>query len=155
MLRGEFVRADGLVIPNNVTQAGAQMILAAALTNQDVEFWAGLVYGSPDPALTIQDLVEPTIGTNGYARIQVARSSVGWPTSGTLNGQPWFETDWLTWAATGGDFDQTVRRVMICGDETATNGDVFALSTPLPADLIVTPTTDEVDRRFKYRLYGG
>src|SRR3546814_18255946 len=31
MIRGEFIRGDGLVLPNNITSYGAELLLAAAL----------------------------------------------------------------------------------------------------------------------------
>jgi hypothetical protein len=153
MLRGEFRTPSGLVIPNNITKFGAETILAAALRNTVPAFWVGLVDGVPDPDLQAEDLTEPTIATNGYARIQIARSNVGWPTAGETNNEPYLESDWLTWAATGGNFNQAIRRMAIFPDDTDTTGNVFALSAALPALRTITPTTLEADRRFKYRIY--
>jgi hypothetical protein len=153
MLRGEFIRGDGLILPNNITKFGAATILAAALRGTDFAMWAGLVDGVASPTLQIGSVIEPTIGANGYGRIQIARSSVGWPGSGEVNGEPYLESDWLTWAASGGSFNQSTRRMMIVLSQTATTGDVFALSAPQPAYQIITPTTPEAERRFKYRIY--
>jgi len=153
MLRGEFITPTGLVIPNNITKFGAQTLLAAALRNTVPTFWVGLVDGVPESELQIEDLEEPTLGVNGYARIQIARSNGGWPNSGEINGEPYLESDWLTWAAAGGNFDQTIRRMMIVSDDDATTGNVFALSAALPTPRLITPTTSEADRRFKYRIY--
>jgi hypothetical protein len=153
MLRGEFIRADGLVTPNNVTTFGAATILELALQDGAYSFYVGLCDGVYADDLQIEDLTEPTIGTNGYARIAVARSAVGWPTEGTLNGETYFETDWLTWAAVGGDFNQETARMMIVGHATQTTGNVFALSAALPAAYAITPLTDLSDRQLKYRLY--
>jgi len=152
MLHGEFRTPSGLVIPNNITKFGAETILAAALRNTVPTFWVGLVDGVPDPDLQIEDLEEPSF-TNGYARIQIARSSGGWPGSGEVNGEPYLESDWLTWAASGGNFSKSIRRMMIVADNDDTTGDVFALSAALPALRLITPTTLEADRRFKYRIY--
>ncbi len=153
MLRGEFIRADGLVIPNNITTFGAATILAAAMRNTVPTFWVGLCDAVPDPDLQIEDLTEPTIATNGYGRIQITRDDTGWPTVGETNGEPFIESDWLTWAATGGAFDEEIRRMFIAASETDTTGDVFALSAALPALVEIDEATAEADRRFKYRIY--
>lgn len=152
MLRGEFHCGDGLVIPNNITTFGAETILAAALRNTVPTFWVGLVNGVPDPDLQIEDLEEPTF-TNGYGRIAIARSSLGWPGIGQVNGEPYLESDWLTWAATPGNFSIPIRRMMITSTQAGTTGSVFALSAALPALVTITPATLEANRRFKYRLY--
>jgi hypothetical protein len=152
-LRGEFVRSDGLVIPNNVTIAGARMLLAAALRNTVPTFWVGLCSAVYEPDLAIEDVVEPTIATNGYARLAVARDSTGWPGDGEVNGEVYFESLPLVWQATGGPFDQPVTRMFISATEAGLTGDIFALSAPLPDDLVIDIDTLEVDRTFKYRLF--
>jgi hypothetical protein len=132
-LRGEFIRANGLVIPNNVTTAGAAALLGAALR--------------------IQDLVEPTLATNNYARLAVSRDNVGWPSDGVVNGEVYFESLPLVWSATAGPFDQPVTRMFICQTENGLVGDVLALSAALPDDLLIDVDTAEADRTFKYRLF--
>jgi hypothetical protein len=158
--RGEFIRSDGLVIPNNVTVFGRATLLAAALRNTVPTFYVGLVDASPDPELLIADCVEPAIGTHGYARIQITRDDAGWPGSGTLNGQPYLESDWMIWEATGGAFDQAVQRLMLVSNATNiamdvsdANLKVIALSAAMPLLLTVDVATLEADRKFKYRLY--
>lgn len=145
---------------SNVTIFGRSVLLAAALRNTVPTFWVGLVDASPDPELLIADCIEPTIGVNGYQRIQITRNDAGWITAGTLNGQPWLESDWLIWAATGGPFDKTVQRLMlvcnstnIVDDESDANLKVVALSAAMPLPLTVNPATLEANRKFKYRLY--
>lgn len=159
-LRGEFIRSDGLVIPNNVTVFGRATLLAAALRNTVPTFWVGLVDASPDPELLIADCVEPTIGAHGYARIQITRDNAGWPGSGTLNNQPYLESDWMIWAAAGGAFDQSVQRLMLVSNQTNVAMDVtdknlkvLALSAAMPQLLTVDEATLEANRKFKYRLY--
>lgn len=152
MLRGEFRTPSGLVIPNNITKFGAETILAAALRNTVPTFWVGLVDGVPDPALLIQNLQEPSF-TNGYGRIQIARSNVGWPGAGDVNGEPYLESGWLTFAASGGNFSKSIRRMMIVATQSGTTGNVIALSAALPALRLITPTTPLADRQFKYRIY--
>lgn len=152
MLRGEFRTPSGLVIPNNITKFGADTILKAALRNTVPTFWVGLVDAVPTQDLLIQNVIEPTF-TNGYARVQITRDVTGWPTSGEVNGEPFLESDWLTFEATGGNFSQPIRRMMVVASQNATTGNVIALSAPLPALSQITPTTALADRRFKYRIY--
>lgn len=153
MLRGEFHTPSGLVIPNNITKFGAAMILAAAMRNTVPAFWVGLVDGVPDPDLQLEDLTEPTLGVNGYARIQITRDNTGWPTTGEMNGEPYIESGWLTWTATGGAFDQQIRRMVLLPDDTDLTGNVFCLSAALPALRTINESTAEADRQFKYRIY--
>lgn len=155
MLRGEFIRGDGLVIPNNVTFVGAQTVLELALRDTDVDFYVGLCDGVYTPDLICQDLTEPTIGTNGYARIQLNRDSTDWPTEDSLNAQAYMESKSIVWTATGGNFNQAITRMFIAFTATniGSNDSVFALSAALPDSLTITPTTDVSDRTFKYRLY--
>lgn len=153
MLRGEFRFDDGLVIPNNITIAGCQMLLAAALRNTVPAFWVGLCSAVYQPDLGIEDLIEPTIAANGYSRLAVARDLTGWPSDGQVNGEVYFESLPLVWQAVGGPFDQPITRMFICGSEAGLTGDVFCLSATLPDDLIVDTATLLVDRTFKYRIF--
>jgi hypothetical protein len=73
MFRGEFHRADGLVIPNNVTIFGAQSILTGFARNTVPTFFVGLCNAVYQPDLTLAQLEEPTIATNGYARFPYTR----------------------------------------------------------------------------------
>lgn len=152
MLTGEFIRSDGLVIRNNITKIGAAQILSAAFRDDAPEFWLGLVQGTPDPDLQIEDLIEPTLGVNGYQRYEIARSALGWPNVGEVNGERYIESDWVTWTATG-NFSQPIQRLALFMDDTATTGDVFALSAPLPALLTIGAATPLIDRKYKYRIY--
>lgn len=145
---------------SNVTVFGRSVLLAAALRNTVPTFYVGLVDASPDPELLIADCIEPTIGAHGYQRIPITRDGAGWPGIGTLNGQPYLESDWLTWAATGQAFDQTVQRLMLCmhstnvdADESDANRKVVALSAAMPLPLLVGLATPLADRKFKYRIY--
>lgn len=152
--RGEFVRrSDGLVIPNNITTAGAQAILAAALRDTVPTFWVGLCSAVYQPDLSIEDVTEPTLATNGYARIAVARDLTGWPSDGVVNGEVYFESLPLVWQATGGPFDQPITRMFICQTDVGVTGDIIALSSALPDDLTIDVTTAEPDRTFIYRLF--
>lgn len=153
MLRGEFIRSDGLVIPNNLTIFGSDTILKAAMANIAPSFWVGLCDAQPDPNLQIESVIEPTIGTNGYGRIQIPRTSVGWPNSGQVNNEPYIESEYLTWTAVGGNFNQPTRRLMIVPSQNGLTGDVFCLSAPLATTYAITPATPLIDRQFRYRIY--
>lgn len=155
-MRGEFVREDGLVLPNNISLAGAQMILQAAFQNQVPSFWAGLVTGFPTPGMTLAQMTEPTVGVNGYARIQILRdaSANGWPTVGAIGNESFIASNFLTWTATGSGFDNPIQRVALFGTNAVAPGNVvYALSAPLDDPIIILPTTDLSNRRFKYQIF--
>jgi hypothetical protein len=153
MLRGEFRFQNGLIVPNNVTEAGSAAILAAALRNTDIAFWVGLCSAVYEPDLLIEDVTEPTLATNGYARLAVTRDILGWPSGGLVNGENYLESLPLVWEAVGGPFDQPVTRMFITQEESALAGDILALSAAMPDDLIIDESTAEPDRTFQYRLY--
>lgn len=152
--RGEFIRADGLVIPNNVTLYGSKLILQTALQGLAKTFWMALADCQPDVNLQIEDLGEPTIGTNGYARQQLTQDATGWPTVGDLNGEAYVESASFTFAASGGDFDAAARRIALIESDSAVEGDVIALSAAFPTQITIGVDTEVADRTFKYRLYG-
>lgn len=154
MIRGEFKRADGLRIPNNVTQFGIETLLDLALRHQVATFHVGLCNAVYNPTLNIADIDEPTIGVNGYARKAVTQDIVGWPVDGLINGEVFYETAFLIWAAAGGDYDLAVTRMFICLHDTSLVVPVFALSAPMPEELLIQPATPEANRKFKYQLYG-
>lgn len=155
MLRGEFIRkSDGLVIPNNVMTYGVRTILRAALRNEAITLHAALANCNPDPELTAEQLNEPTLGVNGYARQVIARSNVGWPAISLLNGEVFLETAYFVFVAAGGNFDKPVNRLALIDHATQVNGAiVVALSGAVPDEITITPDTEESDRSFKYRLY--
>lgn len=162
MFRGEFTRGDGVRIPNNLTVFGIESLLHMALRGVDGtlvaaggNFFVGLCGGVPDASLTPVSLAEPSLGVGGYQRVAVTRNTVGWPTSGNVNGEPFLTTGWLEWAASGVPFDQPIQRLFICASGLATLAPVIALSAPLPAPYVIGPSTPEAQRRFKYTLYAG
>lgn len=154
MFRGEFHLANGLVIPNNITIFGAQSILAAFARNTVPTFFVGLCSAVYEPDLEIGDIEEPTIGVNGYARLPITRDAIGWPSDGLVNNEPYIESLTLVWAAVGGPFDKAVTRMFLTPEESAVNGDIFCLSGALPDEFTIDVDTLEVDRSFKYRIFG-
>lgn len=155
MFRGEFIRkSDGLVIPNNVMTYGIRTILKAGLRNDAINLHVALANCNPDPLLAAEQLNEPTIGVNGYARQALPRDATGWPVYSQLNGETYLETKFFVFEAVDDDFDKPVNRLAIIDHATQTNGQiVVALSGAFPTEITITPDTDEADRSFKYRLY--
>lgn len=153
-LRGEFHRADGLVIPNNITTYGAQQILQWGLTAAGYNLHMALANCNPNPELLIESLGEPTIGTFGYARQPITQDATGWPTSGTFNGESYMESEVFMFEAVAGDFDAAINRLALVNSLAATSGQlVVALSNPLTDEIIITPATAAELRSFKYRIY--
>lgn len=153
-MRGQFVRRDGLVLPNNVSLAGAEAILKGAFRLTAQAWYAALVTGSASPIMTMADMVEPTIGANGYARVPIAQSALGWPTIGTLVNEKYIESDWVTFTAVGGNFTQPVQRIALVGFAGYSAAHpVFALSAIMPAQITITPTTLLAQRQFKYQFF--
>lgn len=153
MLRGEFVRGDGLVIPNNITKLGAELILKAAMQGVTPTFFLALGKFVPDIDLQLEDLAEPTIGVNGYARIGLAQDDTDWPDNGFLNNEAYVESKSVVWTASGGDFDKPVTRIALVNNDDQTDGDIVIAASSAFPELVITPTTDEVLRTFKYRIY--
>lgn len=155
MLRGEFIRGDGLVIPNNITTYGIEFLFKSALTATGYNLHMGLANCNPDPMLLVENLNEPTIGINGYTRKPITQDSVGWPSSGQLNGEQFYETKEFTFEAGGGSFDKPIIRLALINSLLADTGRlVVALSGVLPAELTIDELTPLEDRTFKYRIYG-
>lgn len=150
MLRGEFIRGDGLVVPNNITNAGVEAILRAAFRAEAFTPYAALADCVPDPALILANAGEPTIGVNGYARVELARDTTDWPTVDEVNGEIFVESAPFTFTASGGNFSRESSRVMLVSAATA--GVPLCLSAAF-TPLIVTPTTPVELRTFSYRVY--
>lgn len=154
--RGAFRRADGLILPNNLSIAGAAMILQGAMLQTAPSIYAGLVTGTPTPTMTEADMTEPTIGTHGYARVHITNDLTGWPTNGTTGNESWVLSKLMSWVASGGNFDQAIQRLALFSGATKVGArPVYALSAALDSPLTVTPTTPSMDSQFQYTLYLG
>lgn len=136
-----------------LTQFGRETLLGMALRDSSTSLYVGLCDAEYSETLQLEDITEPTIGVNGYARIGIGRDALGWPGDGLVNNEVYFESDWLTWTASGGDFDAAIQRMFVCTDATATTGDLIALGGALADPITITPTTPEADRKFKFRFY--
>lgn len=154
MLRGEFIRGDGLVLPNNLSLAGSEAILTCWARNTIPTFVFGLVKGTPTQNMTQNDMVEPTIGTNGYARIPITRDAAGWPVFGNVGVENYIGTPPLVFKPVGGAFNNEVQRVALFDTTNQVpSNPVFALSAPLPNPVVLDTTTPPEEYTFYYRLY--
>lgn len=153
-MRGMFIRGDGLVLPNNISIAGGQQILRNAFRDESSDFFMALVTGLPTTGMTMLGMVEPTLGVNGYARVALPRSNVGWPTVSAEGTDAYIESQLATFTAAGGNFNQPIQRLALVGFSGYSAGHpVLALSEPLPAAVTITPTTPLAERQFRYRIY--
>lgn len=151
-MRGQFIRGDNLILPNNISLAGAEMILAAAFRNDVPTFFMALVTGVPDADMTMATMAEPTVA-NGYERKAITRDGAGWPTVGVIGNERFISTDWIEWIPTG-DFDVAIQRVALLSDDAIDPTlDVYALSVPLPDPIILGASSTLDQRRFKYQIF--
>ncbi len=139
---------------------GCEWLLKAAARDQELSasLWAGLVTGIPTKAGDRADLVEPTLGVNGYARIQLNRNNVDWPTEGIVGNERFVETKDLIWLPVGGNYDQEIDRVALFFTQNNTAGPAlvdkyFGVSVPLPAPITLGPATPLAARTFRFRIY--
>lgn len=154
MLRGEFIRGDGLIIPNNVTTYGVKSFFRWALCDEDYSLHMGLANCAPNVLLQVESLNEPTIGVGSYARKPISRGT-GWPVSGTFNGEQYYETSVFVFDSVAPGYDKPVNRLALINALSETTGEkVVALSGPFPAEVTITPATPVEQRSFKYRIYG-
>jgi hypothetical protein len=149
-VRGEFRFADGLVVPNNITSAGHQMILAAAFRGAATGFGVALGSAVFTPNMTLANVTELN-QVNGYARIALAQNTTDW-SEGALNGERFVESKDLVWAAVGGNFDKAFERMILLRTDGTT---IVALSGALPTPRLITPTTPPEQRTLRYRVYLG
>ena len=154
-MRGEYRFACGWQVHNQFTDDGLQAVLAAAFQNiYPANLYIGLCQAVPSRGVGLGDLIEPTIGVNGYARAQVTRNNTFWPTTGIQAGDPYLESQLITFTASGGNFDQAITRMFLTPEQTSIVGDVWALSGALNTPLLIGPATPVGQRQFNYRIYG-
>lgn len=155
MLRGEFIRGDGLVIPNNITTYGVKMLFQWGLVNTGYDLHMALANCNPDPLLDLANMGEPAIATGNYARQSIPRGIGGWPVQGEFNGEQYYETAVHVFEATGAGFSLPINRIALVNTVGEVVGlKVVALSGPLPEAVTITGGTLLAARSFKYRIYG-
>lgn len=153
-IRGEFIRGDGLKIPNNITRVGCQRILNAAFNGGTLSFWLALVRGVYAPDLTMTSLVEPTIGTNGYARQPLLTGvSQDWNSAVLTDDGAYVISDSKVFTPVGGAFDEAIQRLAIVDSLDSNAANVVALSNALPSPSTIDLSTAEPQRTFAYRVY--
>jgi len=143
MIRGEYILEDGEVVPNQFTTLGMQAVVKSAFWGENKPWWMGYCARNPGDVVTMDSLLEPTIGVNGYERQLITMDKPGWPKLGLINGETWIETRVVNFPATGA-YDVQVNRLFL------TDGDnVMSISSALPGGLqtISTPTLR------RYRLF--
>lgn len=102
------------------------------------QLYLGLCVGTFRDELQIEEMTEPTIGVNGYARQAINMDITDWPTTGETNGEPYIESKQFTFTASGGDFDKGITRMFVSPESTSVTGDVYILGSPLENELVVT-----------------
>lgn len=151
-LYGEFARADGLVLPNQITAVFASQILGTAIFSDELEMYLGLGDAVPAQILTEADSEEPTIGVGGYARIRLGVDK--WNVPDYNADQAVLISKPAVFTATGAGFSHTIRRPMIFSSQTRQpTVKMLSVGSPLPEPLLITPTTPIEQRTFVYRLY--
>ena len=104
---------DKWVVENALADEGEQNMLDAYLRGQNAPttFYLGLYNDTPLETDTMADLVgEPT--GNGYARQEVERSAVGWPTLALDSGDYMATSKQVTFSATGGSWGPVTYMVL-------------------------------------------
>jgi hypothetical protein len=146
-VKGEFIRGDGLVLPNNVTAAGArQLLLAAFRADVGVQWVMGVAAAAVfQPVMNTGDWEESA----NSGRQLIPRDATGWPVQGEVNGEPYVESRAVEFPAN----TYEVTRLFLADQGFGQPTKLLALSSPLPTPLQVTALTPAAQRTFKYRLY--
>jgi len=144
-VRGEYIRADGKVIPNQFTQAGMELLLKAAFwRDQTVSDWLmGLCMQIPQDNISVNDLNEPTIGLAGYGRQTLTWVQTDWPVIGSVANETFVESASKTFPLTGALSGPVTRLFLIAGNT------VVSISSPIND----SPQIYSSPQTFKYRLY--
>jgi len=137
-------REKKIIIPNLIVDQGKtdfiKMIVLAdtSVVASGGNFYIGL---ASDVAFavdsTLSDITDEPSG-NGYSRQAVERNSTGWPTIDVVNGQARAQSKVVTFSATGGDWDKTIKRAFLCNVSSGSTGRLFAFSGALEDDLQVS-----------------
>lgn len=153
MLNGQFTRADGLIMPNTITNEGRKQLLGSAFQGDAMTLYAALVFGSGGPIVLESDLLEPTIGVNGYARVALAKNDVDWPNLDMEGALARISSKVMTWTATGTGFDHEVNRVaLMLGNARDNARAVWSVGSVMLDSITVIPTTPLIQRQFSYSV---
>lgn len=114
---GEFIihgkKGVEHVIPNSFTTLGMQQVLKSAFWNQIPTWYLGLCAHNPGDFVALANVVEPTIGTRGYARVPLHLDTVNWPTIANVNGESYVETRACQFTPSGIGFDVQINRLFL------------------------------------------
>lgn len=143
-IHGEYLRSDGLVLTNQLTQKGMQQLLQTTFGHIVAPTWSmGMCMQIPQDVIALTSMNEPTIGVNGYQRVALAFGVINWPTIGFVSGETYVESVNCAFPLTG-VLDKPVTRLFL------TDGvEVMSISSPLAS----TPQLYNSLQNFQYRLY--
>ena len=142
--RGEYIRQDGLTVPNQLTIAGVNSVLQAAFKHDESITWQmGLCANSPGPSYTLSSLDEPTLGVGGYERVSLPFDSTNWPVLGLVNGETYIESINCVFNLLG-PIDVPVTRLFL-----SNGADVMSISSPI----VTAPELLDGLNSYKYRMY--
>lgn len=134
MIRGEYnlwYRDQHICVPNHFTPTGMQQVVEAAFNQDPTSWYVGLCNNAPSDSDALAEIVEPTVGVNGYARVALDMDSTDWPTIGVVNNEIRVVSKNVVFTPTGAGFDVATSRLFI------TDGtDVISISSLLPLGLI-------------------
>lgn len=150
-MRGEFIRGDGTVIPNNVTNEGKLALLRAGFQGEESFVHMGLCQGQFAPDMTRLNVTEPATA-QGYALHSLAiLDDTHWSTVALTANGAFVESRACVFEPME-NFSVAVDRLFLCLGN-AVDSDLFALSAQMPSPVFLTPTTPLALRTFRYRLY--
>lgn len=143
-LRGQF-KVNGGWIDNQFTLMGAESLLRSAFWRLAQTWHVGLCASIPADRLTLEDVVEPTIGLNGYNRLAVPLTQANWPNLSQSVGEVLIESRNLTFPLEG-PIDVGVNRLFITDGQV-----VIAVSTPFADNLQILSEPYQTQYRFFFR----
>lgn len=155
-MRGEFIitppNGGKIIVPNTIVAEGAEAYLARIFQGASITgFYVGLCDQVPDNADVLTDITsEPTIGVNGYARVNLAQNGTDWPTISTEDEESFILSKQCDFTGSGGAFDAAHTRLFLCSVATGTAGTLYAFSAALASAVTVA---DGVTWSAQYKMY--
>ena len=155
-MRGQFIitppNGKKFILPNTIVAEGAEVYLDRIFRGASITgFYVGLCNQVPDNADTLGDIItEPTIGVNGYARVNLAQNGTDWPTIQTVDEESSILSKQVDFTAAGGDFDLAHSRLFLCSVASGFAGTLFAYSAAMAVETIVV---DGVTWSAQYEMF--
>lgn len=148
-MRG-FFTINGQRIPNFITEEGEEIFVKMmARDDQSIiaggaNFYLGLTTEiNISKTAGLVDLTGELTSQGGYARKAIARSSVGWPTVGKINGVYRAKTAAINFAAAGADYSDAFTRAFLCTVAAGSVGFLISFSGRLATPLLITDGNNE------------